>query len=421
MEAEDFEEGSQDFRFEPETVRGWTAAGAYDELFDSLESRTPGLLKRLEEQKTEARRLFDRLMAAEADQRPALAVSEEFRSLRLADLLLEESLELQPEEPLLSEDLAGLAYQVAAQRYEPALASRVDDAKAHACVLIGAARRLAGDRPGAEEAFRRAVVHLTCPPDSLERAFYCQQLAALRRDQGRDDEAAGLLWRAALVYNEGSDLLEEGACLAELGFLFVADDQVYRAVLPLTRACEVLDLHRDASLTVLARLALAVCHARLGEADKAQRVLKTARTMYDRVSDSSRQLAHVTWMEGKVAAFTDNLEDAPGLLETACKAFVRERRLYDAAFAGLDLAAVLAQVGRLESLQFLIEDVVDGFRPDVGQVGVLRVLGTVESALLRGRRAELGDVVASAVKTLRRYRRNPLLVFEGMTRELHPS
>lgn len=49
------------------------------------------------------------------------------------------------------------------------------------------------------------------------------------------------------------------------------------------------------------------------------------------------------------------------------------------------------------------------------------MLGTVESALLRGRRAELGDVVASAVTTLRRYRRNPLLVFEGMTRELHPS
>ena len=408
MEPED-QERIHDFRFEPETVRTWPA-WAYDEFFDSPGARMPGLLKRLEEQTAEARRLYDRLMEAEADQRPVLAAGEEFRNLRLADLLLEEGLDLQPEEPLLSEELAGLALQIAAQHHEPALASRVDDAKAHACVLIGAARRLMGDRPGAEDAFRRAVVHLTCPPDSLERAFYCQQLAALRRDQGRDDEAAGLLWRAALVYNEGSDLLEEGACLAELGFLFVADDQVYRV-----------DLHRDASLTVLARLALAVCHACLGEADKAQRILKTARTMYDRVADSSRQLAHVTWMEGKVAAFTDNLEDAPGLLDTARRAFVKQGRLYDAAFAGLDLAAVLARAGRLESLHFVIHDVVEGFRADVGQVGVLRVLGTVESALLRGRRAELGDVVASAVKTLRCYRRNPLLVFEGMTREIHPS
>src|SRR5436309_11166324 len=49
MEPEDFEEGSHDFRFEPEPVRVW-AAGSYDELFDSLESRTPGLLQRLEEQ-----------------------------------------------------------------------------------------------------------------------------------------------------------------------------------------------------------------------------------------------------------------------------------------------------------------------------------------------------------------------------------
>lgn len=379
-------------------------------------ARTPSPLKQMEEQAAEARRLFDRLLDAAADQRMALAAGGEYRNLRLADLLLEESLELQPAEPLLSEELAALGFQIAMQSYEPGLASRVDDAKARASVLIGGARRLAGDRAGAEEAFRCAVTYLTCPPNALERGFYCQQLASLRRDQGRDDEATGLLWRAALIYNENSDLLEEGACLAELGFLFVADDQVHRAVLPLTRACEVLDLHRDATLAVLARLALAVCHARLGEADKAQRILKAARAMYDRVSDSSRQLAHVTWMEGKVAAFTANLEDAPGLLDTARKAFVQQGRLYDAAFAGLDLAAVLARTGRLESLHFIIHDVVEGFRADVGQAGVLRVLGTVESALLRGRRAELDGVITAAAERLRSYRRNPLLVFEGMTR-----
>jgi len=169
------------------------------------------------------------------------------------------------------------------------------------------------------------------------------------------------------------------------------------------------------------RLLEAPAEQRMGDADKAQRVLKAARTMYDRVSDSSRQLAHVTWMEGKVAAFTANLEDAPGLLDTARKAFVQQGRLYDAAFAGLDLAAVLARTGRLESLHFIIHDVVEGFRADVGQVGVLRVLGSVESALLRGRRAELDDVIAAATKRLRRYRRNPLLVFEGMTASMRPA
>lgn len=394
----------------------------FETMCDALKSRPPGqLLHQLDEWNAEARQLLGRLMDAPKEQRMALAATDDFRNLRLVDLLLEESRDVQPDQPALSEELARLAFQIAAQRHEPAHARQQDEARATACVLIGTAKRMAGDLRGAEKAFGRAATYLTGPPDTLERGYYGQQLAALRREQGRDDEATSLLWRAALIYNEGADVLEEGACLAELGLLFVADDQVARAILPLTRAGEVLDLHPDPSLTVLARLGLAVCHARLGEADKAQRLVKTARSMYGRVADSARQLAQVAWMEGKVAALTGNLEDAPGLLDTARKAFIRQHRLYDAAFAGLDLAGVLARKGRLESLRFLIDDVVEGFRADVGQIGVLRVLGTVESALVRGRRAELGSVIASAAKSLRQHRRNPLLVFEGLSRETRPA
>lgn len=392
-----------------------------EKMCDALKLRPPGLLKQIDEWNAEARQLYSQLMSAAKEKRQTLAASDEFRNLRLVDLLLEESHDLLPTQPARAEEMAALAFQIAAQRHEPAMARRADDARAQASVLIGAARRIAGDFRGAEKAFARAAIYLTGPQDALERALYCQQLAALRRDQGRDDEAANLLWRAALIFNEGGDLLEEGACLAELGLLFIADDQVPRAILPLTRAGEVLDLHPDPSLTVLARLGLAVCHACLGEADKAQRLVKTARAQYGRVADSDRQLAQVAWMEGKVAALTGNLEDAPGLLDTARKAFIRQERLMDAAFAGLDLAGVLARKGRLESLRFLIDDVVEGFRADVGQIGVLRVLGTVESALLRGRRAELGSVITSAAARLRQYRHNPLLVFETLTRESRPA
>src|SRR4051794_2663442 len=90
-----------------------------------ISARTLSPLKQMEEQAEEARRLFDRLLEAPAEQRMALAAGEEHRNLRLADLLLEESLELQPAEPLLSEELAGLGFQIALQPYEPGLASRV--------------------------------------------------------------------------------------------------------------------------------------------------------------------------------------------------------------------------------------------------------------------------------------------------------
>ena len=400
-------------REEPEEARR-AAEPAYDRLLQALEERTPGLIREMEEQSAEARRLLERLLESPIDQRAALAGGPGYRNLKLADLLLHESWSFQPAELALSEERARLAFRVATQSYPAECAGRVDDVKARASVLVGNARRLAGDRLAAEGYFRQALSYLTCPPDAIERAFYCQMLAALRRDQHRDDETAGLLWRAALLYNENADLLEEAACLAELGFLFVAEDQPHRATLPLSRACEVLDLYRDATLAVRARLALAVCHARLGHSVKAVRILRSARAMYDRVDGSSEEMAQVTWMEGKVAWLTGNLEDAPGLLDTARKRFLKAGKLYDTVFASLDLAAALAKSGRLETLHPLIHDVIEGFPADVGQAGALRVLGRVEAALLGGKRAEMEDVIASAAEMLRRYRRNPLLVFEGL-------
>ena len=128
-------------------------------------------------------------------------------------------------------------------------------------------------------------------------------------------------------------------------------------MLPLTKACEVLDLYRDATLAVRARLALAVCHASLGHEAKALRGLASARPMYSRMADSSSQMAHVTWMEGKVALLAGNVEEAPALLDTARKSFLRLGKLYEAGFASLDLAAAWAKRGRLESMSPLIYDV----------------------------------------------------------------
>jgi tetratricopeptide (TPR) repeat protein len=394
---------------------------AYDRLWQDLEVRMPGLVKEMEERTAEAQRLMDRLLGSPAAERHALAGTADFRNLKLADLLLLESGSLQPAEPALSEERARLAFCIAAQPFERELAGRVDEVKARASVLIAGARRLAGDRVEAEDGFRRAAAYLTCPPDAAERAFYCQHLALLRRDQGREDEASGLLWRAALVYNENADLLEEAACLAELGFLFLAEDQIHRAVLPLTRACEVLDLYRDATLAVRARLALAVCHAGLGHEAKALRLLKATRPMYSRVASSALQMAHITWMEGKVALLTGNLGEAPDLLDSARDSFLRLGRLYDAAFVTLDLAAVLSRAGRLESLHPLIHDIVESFPADVGQAGVLRALGSVEAALARGRRAEVEDDIAAAVQMLRGFRRNPLLAFAGLPNAAKPG
>jgi tetratricopeptide (TPR) repeat protein len=112
--------------------------------------------------------------------------------------------------------------------------------KARACVLAADARRRERDLEEAEAWFRRALQHLIGPPDCLERAFYCRHLALLRQDQGRLDEAVGLLWRAARIYRDYQEPAEQGLCLLHLGFLFLKEEQVERAVPPLEDACRAL-------------------------------------------------------------------------------------------------------------------------------------------------------------------------------------
>jgi tetratricopeptide (TPR) repeat protein len=389
----------------------------YGGLLKKLEQRTPDLVRQMEAQTAEAKALMDRLLGHLPEERMRLAGTAEFRSLKLAELLLLESWGLQPGEPALSEELARLACRIGQQTWDrPQASARAEEVQARGSVLLANARRLLGDPLAAEDYFRQAAFHLTCPPDAVERAFYCQTLAALRRDQGREDEAAGLLWRATMIYNESSDLLEEGACQAELGFLFVAEDQAHLALPPLTRACEVLDLHADAALAVRARLALAVSHAQLGHKEKALQVLRSARPHYEHMAGSAREMAHVSWMEGKVAALTGNLEDAPGLLDTARKSFLKAGMLYDVGFVSLDLAVARARVRKQESIHDLIHDVVEGFPTDLKQAGVLQALAMMELAVSVGRPKDLEPAAAKAAEMLRRFRRKPLLVFEGIPR-----
>jgi hypothetical protein len=104
------------------------------------------------------------------------------------------------------------------------------------------------------------------------------------------------------------------------------------------------------------------------------------------------------------------------LLERARQGFLAQGRLYEVALTSLDLVTVRAQAGQLESVLPLIQDIVEAFPADLGQAGVLRALGSVETALLEGEREALEDVLAATAGMIRRFRREPLLAFEGLPR-----
>ncbi len=268
--------------------------------------RAGELFTHLEPEYDEVMQRLIQLLEAPPMDRPELARREGFRDLGLADLLLEKAAAAQPHDLPVSEELARLAFLIA----EPVVAGRwvgrANDVKARACVLAGNVRRLERECAGAEEMFRKAVFHLTGPPDCRERAFYCRNLALLREDQGQLGEAVGLLWRAALIYRENAEPREEGDCLARLGFLFLEEEQVERAIPPLTQACQALQLPGDAGLYVRCALALAYCHAALAESEKSRRFLQSARFLYSHLP-AGEPKAHVAWFEGKLAALAPTL------------------------------------------------------------------------------------------------------------------
>jgi tetratricopeptide (TPR) repeat protein len=65
--------------------------------------------------------------------------------------------------------------------------------------------------------------------DVLDQAGYCLALGRLRREQGRIDEALALLARAADLYGDLDERLDEGVALTELGELALLQHEPVRA------------------------------------------------------------------------------------------------------------------------------------------------------------------------------------------------
>src|SRR5829696_6074056 len=178
----------------------------------------------------EPRQLLRELMAVALPRRGTAARWERFRSLELAELLLDESERDQDASPAKARELAWAAQLVAEQPYPAPVTARVHGLLARSRCLQGNALRQLGERAAAEAQFAAAVLYLTGPPKSVERAVYCEMLASLREAQGRFDEATALLWRAVAIHRAMRRFEEQGACLCRLAFLCFHDGQMEAAV-----------------------------------------------------------------------------------------------------------------------------------------------------------------------------------------------
>lgn len=364
----------------------------------------PGDLAALEtQQRIEAQKLFDELLALAPEARLAEARKERFKHLGLAEVLVEASRGAQPRELDRSRHCARLALTVARHF---GVNRRADAVKVQALCLDANALRLKKDHEGAESLFRSAAFQLTSSPAAWERGVYCRLLAELRREQDRIDEAAALLERAIQIFREADDRAGESEALGALGEVFLAADDLARALGPLTRAWVLLDPRHDPAQAVTVGLSLALCEAARGNAAAAHALAGTARALAAGVADPRAELTW-PWLEARIALATEAFERAAALLEPVRKTFFDRKQLHPAALATLDLGHALARAGRGAEVHALMHDVGAAFALSAEREGSLGALSLFVAAVEIGVE-DLAAVAGEARALLRRFHHNPV-------------
>lgn len=345
------------------------------------------------------RQLLREILSVAVSRRETAACWERFRSLDLAELLLRQSEREQDASPARSRELAWTARLVAEQAWPATETARVHSMLARSHCLQGQACRLLGERVSAEVQFQLAVHYLTGPPDSSERAFYCEKLAGLREAQGRLDEAAALLWRAAGMHRAARRLAARAECLYRLAVLCFHERKVEAASRLFSQARGLLSAERSPGLAARCGLGYAVCLAALGETDQALFLRKESLALGDQTTDG-RDLLEIEWLEGRLAAELGEHERAERHLGVVRRHLVQQGRLTEAALCSVDMAQVYVWTGREERIGELIAELQAAFPVSLDQVRMLVALQDFRHAVAN--EVDVEEAARTAVELIRK-------------------
>ena len=211
------------------------AGRAVDGALRSFRSRVQAVAR----ERAEAPALFGELLGHPARRQEVLARnSRRFRSLALCGLLLQRSHEVSVDDPAEGERLAALALRLAGLLDGGWYGERVlADTRGRCWSLIGNARRIAADLPGAEEALIQAEDDLDRGTGDLtEKAQLLVYKAFLRQAQHRLDEAAVLFRRTVSIFLSAGEPLQAAESIAELALVEQDRGEPERALQILARA-----------------------------------------------------------------------------------------------------------------------------------------------------------------------------------------
>jgi hypothetical protein len=359
----------------PQLVDQLAADGeTYESVMERVENTLPDLLAEQQSRSREADDLFVDLMASEGVDRVVAVADERYHRALLVGKLLEEAGSALPEDPARAEELAGLAAVVAAHLVDVVESM---EWRARAICRLAQARRSAGDPAGAERLLAEAALY---PGDPDVQADLCRALALLRWEQGRNEEAAALLDRAAALWAEEERPHEEGACRVLRALLLVEEG----------KAADVVGLLRG-ELPLLAEpwlarhggLALALGLAERGLSAKA-RAMRDENAALLNVA-SQRTHVYALRLEGEIAARLGELATAEALFEELRLGALERRSLPEATAATLALMCLDVARGEAgEPARERAAALAATFSGTQGLDGVMAVLGQLPQQLATG-------------------------------------
>jgi tetratricopeptide (TPR) repeat protein len=323
-----------------------------------------------------------------------------FWNAELCDALIQRSHEARFTNPEVMRQKAHLAVLVAESLTEDLLErGEVAEHRARAWAALGNSLRVSGDLNGAEGALLTAQSHLK--NGNRQRPFYAHllsQLASLRMDQRRFEDSLALIHQAVQIWRDLGNDRELARGLIKQAIMTGESGKPRAAVHILMEAGRLVDSQAEPKLALILMHSIIRFYVDGGQSEVALRLHLEARPLYAQESDPLIRIKE-QWLEGQILSAERHLEPAEKQLSQARQGYLTLGNRYEAAIVSLDLAAVLAKLGRFGEMRTLARETLREMesrgvrREAIAALILLQQTATSETALTLIRRT------ASALKT----------------------
>ncbi len=344
------------------------------------------------------------------DREMLLEDTREYRGWAVCELACQESLKAAPHSAERALEYAELAVEIA--RLAPGEDLFRRRLQGYAEAHLGNAHRAHGSPRAADEAFIRArpLWKAGAPgdPGLLNEARVLGLESSLLFDLRRFSEALRLLDQAMTVDRNGETkylLVNRARILEQLG-------DYDAAIATLRQATPLVDEQQEPRLRFGLSFNLICNLLHLQRFAEGEALLPGVRALAERLGQSL-DLVRTLWLEGWVAAGQGRRQEAIAALEQVTREFTRFQIPFDAALAGLELAALYLEEGRAAEVRSLADELVAIFKAQAVHREALAALTLFYKAAAK--ETATAELARRLGDYLYRAQHDPELQFEGLT------